>query len=898
MTPIKPMYAKMKTLPMCVASAMAVSVACVEPTYAEKVFNTAFLTDALSSGQIADLSKLQSSKQQLPGVYRVEVYANDQYVLTRDIQFVEKKTATNQTAQDNEKQTAQDDESQTAQDDEKQTAQDTTGLVPCLDVKLLASFGVDISAYPELVTSRSACIDISQVIEGASSRFQFSKQKLYIDIPQIALKNQIRGYIPPEQWDSGINAMFLNYRLSGYHNTGSATAGEGVYVSVDSGLNIGSWQLRHSGSFNYQSADHLTSHEWTNLNTYLQKTLIPLKSQLRIGDGASDGSIFDSFGYRGVELSTADAMYPDSQQGYAPSVRGVAKSNAKVVIRQNNNIVYQISVAPGPFLIQDLSPAFGSGDLYVTIEESDGSIQSYLVPYSSLPILQREGRTRYNVMAGEFRNGLHSNRGKDTVVQATAVHGLKKGLSIYAGTQLSQNYQSALLGFGSNMGPYGAFSFDLTHAKSDLVDGSSSTGQSIRFLYSKSLLRSGTTFQLLGYRYSTRGFYTLNDVFYGQMNANYGSGVTQDGNLATVGITPTGYDLTHTKKGRLQANISHSLGRFGSLYFAANQQTYWETSKKDEWIQAGYNGSWNGLSYSLGVNRNMFSQLEKANTLYTANISFPLGHLRTKPGYSDSTWGNTYATASTTQNSNGNDSYQAGISGTLLKDRNLSYSIRQGYVTEQGSAGAVSANYNGRYGNVGAGYSYDGNTDRFNYTASGGMLLHKNGLTFGQTLGDTSILVQALGAKGVKIENYNGVKTDWRGYAILPYASEYRLNRVALDSNSFKSDLEISSNVSNVVPIRGAISRATFETSVGVRALVNIQYKGQPIPYASNVVVGDGKSSGMAAESGQVYMTGLPLKGVLNVAWGESADQQCVADYDIGKADLTQAIQQFNVECK
>lgn len=84
------MYAKMKVLPMYIASAMAVSAACVENAHAEQVFNTAFLTDGLSNAQIADLTKLQSSPQQLPGVYRVEIYANDEYVVTRDIQFVEK----------------------------------------------------------------------------------------------------------------------------------------------------------------------------------------------------------------------------------------------------------------------------------------------------------------------------------------------------------------------------------------------------------------------------------------------------------------------------------------------------------------------------------------------------------------------------------------------------------------------------------------------------------------------------------------------------------------------------------------------------------------------------------------------------------------------------------------
>ncbi|PCQ96192.1 hypothetical protein CQA61_29970, partial [Klebsiella pneumoniae] len=32
---------------------------------------------------------------------------------------------------------------------------------------------------------------------------------------------------------------------------------------------------------------------------------------------------------------------------------------------------------------------------------------------------------------------------------------------------------------------------------------------------------------------------------------------------------------------------------------------------------------------------------------------------------------------------------------------------------------------------------------------------------------------KAPGAGGVKVENQTGVRTDWRGYAVLPYATEY-----------------------------------------------------------------------------------------------------------------------------
>ncbi|STT51995.1 putative fimbrial biogenesis outer membrane usher protein [Klebsiella pneumoniae] len=59
------------------------------------------------------------------------------------------------------------------------------------------------------------------------------------------------------------------------------------------------------------------------------------------------------------------------------------KTNARVVIKQNGYQVYQTYVAPGAFEITDMYPSGGSGDLYVSVEESDGSKQEFVVPFAS-----------------------------------------------------------------------------------------------------------------------------------------------------------------------------------------------------------------------------------------------------------------------------------------------------------------------------------------------------------------------------------------------------------------------------------------------------------------------------------------------------------------------------------
>lgn len=88
-----------------------------------------------------------------------------------------------------------------------------------------------------------------------------------------------------------------------------------------------------------------------------------------LGDSNTGNDVFDSVGFRGGRLYSSDSMYPDSLQGYAPTVRGIARTPAKVVIRQNGYVIYQSYVQPGAFAITDLNPTSSSGDLEVTVEE-------------------------------------------------------------------------------------------------------------------------------------------------------------------------------------------------------------------------------------------------------------------------------------------------------------------------------------------------------------------------------------------------------------------------------------------------------------------------------------------------------------------------------------------------
>ncbi|STS79570.1 putative fimbrial biogenesis outer membrane usher protein [Klebsiella pneumoniae] len=48
-------------------------------------------------------------------------------------------------------------------------------------------------------------------------------------------------------------------------------------------------------------------------------------------------------------------------------------------------------------------PSGGSGDLYVSVEESDGSKQEFVVPFATLPVMVRENQLEYEITSGKYR---------------------------------------------------------------------------------------------------------------------------------------------------------------------------------------------------------------------------------------------------------------------------------------------------------------------------------------------------------------------------------------------------------------------------------------------------------------------------------------------------------------
>lgn len=149
-----------------------------------------------------------------------------------------------------------------------------------------------------------------------------------------------------------------------------------------------------------------------------------------------------------------------------------------------------------------------------------------------------------------------------------------------------------------------------------------------------------------------------------------------------------------------------------------------------------------------------------------------------------------------------------------------------------------------------------------------------------------------------RIENQTGIHTDWRGYAILPFATEYRENRVALNANSLADNVELDETVVTVIPTHGAIARATFNAQIGGKVLMTLKYGNKSVPFGAIVTHGENKNGSIVAENGQVYLTGLPQSGQLQVSWGKDKNSNCIVEYKLPEVSPGTLLNQQTAICR
>ncbi|WP_253191582.1 fimbria/pilus outer membrane usher protein, partial [Klebsiella pneumoniae] len=335
-------------------------------------------------------------------------------------------------------------------------------LTPCLKPEDLLQAGVNPAVLSQApgATSRS-CPELNALLPGSTVNFDFAHQRLVMTIPQALMTHRARDNVPSALWDEGISAFQSNYRYSGAsQRTREGSTERDNYLMLKSGVNVGAWRLRASNSLTANSDD---KPQWTTSGAWLERDLTRWQSELTLGDTFTSGDVFDAVQFQGISLASSDAMLPDSQKGFAPTIRGIARTNAQVTVRQNGYVLYQTYVTPGAFVIDDLYPTASSGNLEVAVKESDGEIRRFTQPYASVTSMQREGSLKYNLVAGRYHSDDASQR--PLMMQLSLMRGFAHNLTLFGGLQSAAQYHNLSLGAGQGLGEAGALSLQLLNAR-------------------------------------------------------------------------------------------------------------------------------------------------------------------------------------------------------------------------------------------------------------------------------------------------------------------------------------------------------------------------------------------------------------------------------------------------
>jgi outer membrane usher protein len=788
------------------------------------------------SGNVADLPRYARGNPVAPGTYPVDVVVNSKGQGRYDIQFL--------------------------------AVPGSDVAAPCFTLDQFERIGINLDRIKQRLkdmgqtggaeSAAPVCIPFAQAVPGATAALDLSDFKLDLSIPQIELDRTPGGYVNPARWDSGVTAGMVQYNLSTYSSQSQGTNLSSVYLGLQSGLNVNGWRFRQRSTLS--AANQGSGTHWQNLALYAQHDITALKSQFTIGDSSTSGDVFDTINVRGVQFSSDDRMLPDALRSYVPVIRGVANSNARVTIRQGGNVIYETSVAPGPFEISDVSSTGYGGSLDVTVTEADGRTESFSVPYGTVPQLLRPGVSRFGVAVGQYINSSLSN--KPVVAQGVYQLGLSNLLTGYAGAQGAAGYLSGLMGVALNT-EVGAVAFDVTAARASLPTGSS-TGYSARVTYSKLIPGINTNVWLGAYRYSTSRFYSLQDALFARDN---------------WGGQPGLYD--YRIRNRAQIQLSQRLSERSSVYVSGIAQDYWGTAEGSNLqYQVGFSSAFKRLSYSLYVQRSR-DQYGQVNTQGGATLTLPLGG-RSPNAHK---WFD-YVTAGVTQAAGGENSIQATASGSTKAPVPTYYGVTAS--RDASGSGAPNSSVGGNvmyqapFGTLSGNASVGGQVRQVSGSLNGAMVVHEGGMTLSPPLGQAFALVEAKGAKGAVIANGQGARIDSNGYAIIPSLLPYHVNTIAIDPSTVSLDVDFVNTSEEVVPRADSLVKVTLATQVGRATFAVIEdAQGHSLPLGTELLDETGKSVGIVGQGGIAYLRGIEGKGQLQARWGGEVANQCVVAYDL-----------------
>lgn len=789
-----------------------------EPMPAEDVeFDTAFL----GGDQKLDLSKFSKSDYVQPGLHRTEVRVNGLQTLTDLVRF--------------------------------EAGPDGSGK-PCLTAEQLQRAGI-LSAK---ATQAGGCHPVLSLVPGAQFTYDSGEQVLDLSISQAYLRRTRQGMVDSSLWDRGVPVWFSQYSLTGAQTQNSNVNSQSYFGRFDNTFSAHGWQIKNS--LIMSQAGQIASSTQT-LNSYLRTDLEGLQGEFKMGEIYSSGVLLDAFSFKGVALSSYDEFLSDQDVGYAPVVRGVADTNAVVSITQNGVQIHKINVAPGPFVITDLRGAGYSGTLTVNIIEANGSVKSFLVPYSAQAQMVRKGRFKYAFNGGRY-NAPGSPYRPD-VAQATVQYGMFSNLTVYGGLTYSSRYNALLEGVAMSTFA-GTLAYDLTHSTAQFDEGVQK-GARQRWSYSKSVQSTGMFINVTKSQNAGLGYLTF---------ANAATLMGQQTLPSSIGV-----------RGQLTASVTQPFGRYGDVSLSLVQNTY-DSAPASNSYGLTWRQTFNGLALSVSATQQLAGSIHSTSTTPVKSVALQLSVPLEKMTY----------VSSGINFSGGKETTQSTYSQTLGDHKQYGLNLAASTDEQRKTSVSATGSLRSRTGYQSVGMSWNDNYRSLNFGVSGAVALHAEGVTWASQVSDTMALVHAPGAEGAQVNGGTAV-IDRNGFALVSNLQPYRVNEVYLDPRGIGQDVELTATSQQAIVRSGAVARLNYTTVTGRGFIMTLERVAGAVPFGAVVTDEHGQEVGAVGQGSRVFLRGVPTQGRLKVSWGDQPEESCEAQYIMPLPEKSKPYDHVSVTC-
>ncbi|PSW24770.1 outer membrane usher protein PefC, partial [Photobacterium phosphoreum] len=634
--------------------------------------------------------------------------------------------------------------------------------------------------------------------------FDFSTQNINFGIPQQGLSQR-----PTDKpnWDYGIGAIRLDYNA----NTNVNDVGTEIYGATGITANIGKWIATTSMNVSQQKVDVPMGS--------VTRALQGIHADLTLGKTFVSNSLVGSPSLLGVSIVSNNNMSPN-KIGYTPVFSGVALTHARVTLTQNGSVIYSEMMPPGPFEIKNVN-LLNSGDVTMTITETNGAVSTHLFPLTIVPNMLSPGESEYGVFAGV--SGDEGTQLKGLFAAASYGYGFDN-YTLKSSALLYPKYMNAGVGIVRGLGNWGTLAAQGAYSYGKYADNSIRSGGKVSLTYAKTFSQN-TSLQLMGAQYTDEDYTEFSD------------------------FKP--WDATTSQqqkqKSQYQLSLTQILTNDIDMGLSGWQRQYWGNSDTSLGITG--NMSANFKAFSLNFGGTYSKTGSDAGYGVSMSVSIPFGDYNSYASVNLSNTGNTSMTTGISSTIGDTLDYSASVGGDY-PDGSQMYSLQSNYRGDR-------ALLNGQISQSGANI-----TGSASISGSAIILPTKKDIIFTRNTTDTIVIANVKDTKGVKFTS-SPYPTNSKGNAVIPVSS-YNVNSITLDGSTLPINQELLTTNKEVVPTGGAVVYVPFSSVTVKRYLLQIKdKKGNFVPSGTWATSASGAPLGFITNNGVLFINAIEKPNAL-----------------------------------